>query len=246
VAGAAAALRVPGVVEGVERLGSRVYRLDLRPEAPFDYRPGQFVNLLLPDGTLRSYSLASVLDNGGALSFHIAHIPGGAFSGWVKDGAVPGDTVEIQGPMGACFYTDEDPGQPLLLAATGTGLAPLYGIARDALRQGHRGPIHLFHGSLDAEGLYLVDELRELAVANPSLSYTPCVLNGPAPAGVIEGNLETLVLDRHADLAGFRVFLCGHPDFVKAMQRRVFLAGASLNAIFADAFLPSQAPANGT
>jgi ferredoxin-NADP reductase len=41
-------------------------------------------------------------------------------------------------------------------------------------------------------------------------------------------------------LAGHQVYLCGHPDFVKAMQRKCFLAGASLPDIHADAFLPSQ------
>ena len=49
-----------------------------------------------------------------------------------------------------------------MLAGAGTGLAPLYGIARDALAQGHTGPVWLFHGGVDLRGLYLAEELKAL------------------------------------------------------------------------------------
>jgi NAD(P)H-flavin reductase/ferredoxin len=232
-------LRVPGVVDSIERLSERVRLLRVRPETDFGFMPGQFVNLILPDGTLRSYSIAGLPE--GTLDFHVALMPGGAFSTWLEERAQPGDRLEIQGPLGTCFYTDDAADQPLLLAGTGTGLAPLYGIVRDAIRQGHRGAIHLYHGCLDQAGLYLVEELRALAADHGTMCYTPCVLRGPSPAGVTEGNLEELVLGALPSLKGFRVYLCGHPDFVKSMQRKTFMAGASLGAIFADAFLPSKA-----
>ena len=52
--------------------------------------------------------------------------------------------MDFFGPEGSCFYLADDPTRPLLLIGTGTGLAPLAGIVRDALAQGHTGPIRLY------------------------------------------------------------------------------------------------------
>lgn len=235
----AAVQRTQARVHGVEWLNSTVVRLRLAPDAPIAYAAGQFANLVLPDGTLRSYSLASVPAIEAELEFHIAVLPNGRMSQWAGHTAAPGDPIEVQGPHGACCYVDGDAAQPLLLVGTGTGLAPLYGIARDAIHRGHTGPIHLFHGALHREGLYLVEPLRELARDAGNFHYHPCALNGDAQSGVHVGSIDAYVLDSFADLSGWRVFLCGHPDLVKLMQRKVFLAGASMGDIHADAFLPS-------
>ena len=58
---------------------------------------------------------------------------------------------------------------------------------------------------------------------------------------MVTGNLQDRVFDQLPSLKGYQVYLCGHPDFVKAMQRKVFLAGVNMADIHADAFLPSQA-----
>jgi CDP-4-dehydro-6-deoxyglucose reductase len=122
--------------------------------------------------------------------------------------------------------------QPLLLAGTGTGLAPLYGIAREAVAQGHRGPIDLFHGVLNAAGFYLGKELAALAAAAPNFTYTQATL-------VDDGPLDAVILGRFPVLKGRRSFLCGDPTLVQALRKKLFLAGAALNDIHADAFLPS-------
>jgi CDP-4-dehydro-6-deoxyglucose reductase, E3 len=64
----------------------------------------------------------------------------------------------IRSPRGSCFYEDIEPDQPLVLAGTGTGLAPLWGILRDALRRGHHGPIRLYHGARD-ETAYITPDI---------------------------------------------------------------------------------------
>jgi NAD(P)H-flavin reductase len=127
---------------------------------------------------------------------------------------------------------------------TGTGLAPLIGIARDALRQGHSGPIHLYHGSSTAEGLYLMAELREMDQANANFHYQPCVSRGTVPDGVRSGRAADLALQDFAKLSGWRVYLCGREDMVKALQKKTFLAGASMQDIFADPFVDSMAATN--
>jgi hypothetical protein len=61
------------------------------------------------------------------------------------------------------------------------------------------------------------------------------------PSGDVRaGAIDKLVAGELPKLAGFRVFLCGHPELVAALKKKAFLAGAGLREIHADPFLPSS------
>lgn len=241
VAGAEGELRVAARIERLEPLSEDVLRVVLATDAPYDYRAGQYVTVLRGDGLARSYSLAS-LPREGTLELHVRRVAGGRMSGWFFDEARPGDVLQLQGPSGDCFYVPGRPEQPLLLAGTGTGLAPLYGILRDALEAGHTGPLWLFQGAVDARGLYLTQELRALAERHPNLHYRPSVLRGDGGGGVAVGALDALIKAECPRPVGWRAFLCGDSELVLSLRKKLFLAGFSLKDIHADAFLPSVAP----
>jgi CDP-4-dehydro-6-deoxyglucose reductase, E3 len=234
-------LDVPARVVSREALSCDVTRVRLRPEIPLKYRAGQYITLVRADGLARSYSIASQPESdGGCLELHVRVFPNGRMSGWLASrGALR--EVAIRGPIGECFYIPGNPKQPLLLAGTGTGLAPLWGILHDALAQGHSGPIELWHGSRTAEGLYLVRELEALAAVHRNFRYHRCVLEGGAGADTSVGNLDAAVLASSPSFNGHRVFLCGDPNLVNLMKRKVFLKGASMREIHADAFVASSA-----
>ncbi len=231
--------RFDTAVLSVDKLSADVVRLRLARPDNYIYLPGQFLNLSNEAGAVRSYSLASVPELDDFLELHIRHVPGGLVSGWVAEKLQAGDTVTISQAAGQCSYLPGRETQPLLLVGTGTGLAPLVGIVRDALRQGHSGPIHLYHGSSTAEGLYLVSELSAMDEANAVFHYHPCVSRGTPPHGVQSGRATDVALADFAQLSGWRVFLCGREDMVKTMQKKSFLAGASIQDIFADPFIDS-------
>jgi CDP-4-dehydro-6-deoxyglucose reductase len=242
LARAAMALNVPARIAAVEPLGADVVRVRVEPEQAFAYQPGQFVNVVRSDGLTRSYSLASLPDEDAGLELHVRRLPGGRMSGWLSDARVIGERIELRGPAGQCFYVAGELEQPLLLAGAGTGLAPLVGILRAALRAGHRGPITLLHGARAPLGHYLVDALGALAARHPQVTYQRCALEGAPEPGLVIGRLDQVVQSRHPSLAGMRVFLCGDPELVLAMRRQAFLAGASLRDIHADAFITAPPP----
>lgn len=214
-----------------------VIRLRLACDADFEYRAGQFINLLRPgDEIVRSYSLASLPEEG-EIELHVKRVPEGKMSNWLFDDFAEGDSLEFLGPAGDCFYLPSNTEDGLLLVGTGTGLAPLYGIARAALAEGHRGPVHLFHASLAIPGLYMIDTLHTLADRHDQMRYTPCVLHGDIPKGGLQGNIVDLVRDAMPSLSGWRVFLCGDPPIVDELKRMCFLAGARMTDIYSDPFV---------
>jgi len=236
---AAAGLTMAATITSVEPLAGDVVKVCVTPDAEFPFRAGQYVTLLREDGLARSYSVAN-LPGSGTLELHVRVLPGGQMSQWLASRPV-GARVSLRGPNGECFY---EPAleAPLVLAGTGTGLAPLWGVLHDALLAGHTGPIHVMHGARGPAGLYLVDELRALAAAHGNVAYSACVLEG-ADTGMTQGALDDILFARFPALAGHKVFLCGDPTLVLKMKRKAFLAGAKLSDIRADAFITAPPPA---
>jgi NAD(P)H-flavin reductase/ferredoxin len=203
----------------------------------FEFKAGQFVNLQRSDGLTRSYSIANIPQEDNVLEFHIRHLPGGRFSEWLHQEVAVGDQIAVSEPRGHCFYLPDRKDQGILLVGTGTGLAPLAGILTDALSHGHSGPILLFHGSREAEDLYRIGEMRSLAEQYPNFHYTPCLSGNHVPEGFVRGRTNEVAMAASADLKGWRVFLCGHPDMVNQMKRQAFLKGAATADIYTDAFV---------
>ncbi len=235
--------QVGASIAALDRLSDDVMRVRLQCDAPLEFHAGQYVTVVRENGLARSYSIASLPD-APQLELHVRRVATGRMSAWLHEQARPGDRVSLRGPFGECFYVPGKEDQPLLLVGTGTGLAPLYGVLQDALRHGHRGPIHLVHGALHRRGLYLVDDLRRLGEHHTHFGYVPTVLNGTSSEGLTVGAIDQVVLERFPKLNGWRGFVCGDPDVVKSLKKRLFLSGMASREIHADAFLPSAQAAS--
>ena len=210
----------------------------LEAAEPLDYRAGQYVTVWRDDAVGRCYSLASLPEEP-ELELHVARVDGGVLSAWLHDSIAPGDSLELRGPIGDCRYAADDPEQPLVLVGTGTGLSPMYGVARDALRRGHTGPIHLFHGARTPELLYYRETLADLSEKAGNFHYHPSILDpadDPLPPGAETGAIGQLLQRELPSLEGWRVFLSGAPAMVNHLRKQCFLAGAASHAIHADPF----------
>lgn len=227
--------RVKAEVISKEQLNPQVMRLRLA--ADLTYYPGQYATLWRNKTIARSYSMASHPDLDDYLEFHIKVLENGQFSAWAYHDLKPGDEIDIQGPMGQCIYAVE-PQTPLLMAAIGTGLAPIYGIVKDAIQQAHRGDIHLVVGAGTPEGFYYVEELQRLAMEQKNL-HTHFVCQSGHSQFAQQANLYEYCQHRFPDLNGHQIYLCGASSFVQKMKKQCFLSGASMGNIATDAFLTS-------
>ncbi len=230
-------------LEVVEKsfLNGDILRLRLKCDEPFEYRAGQFINLF-KDGLIRSYSLASLPNGGELLELHIKRVPNGVVSQWLCDDVQVGDPIAVAGPMGECFYHQVENEAGLLAVGTGSGLAPLWGVIRDALTRGFDKPVMLYHGGENAGSLYYVDELHQLEKTYANFRYIPCVTEvseDGLPQGGALGFPNDVAFAQQPVLAKWQVFLCGHPEMVSNAKRKAFLIGASLKDIHSDPFVPA-------
>jgi NAD(P)H-flavin reductase len=218
---------LPATVQSVDWLTPNVLRLRLQPERGLRYRAGQ--HLVLWAGSIaRPYSLASLPQEDPFLEFHIDCRLPGEFSDAARQFKA-GDSLRLGELRGGTLQYDPDwQSRPLWLLASDTGLGPLWGVLREALRQDHQGPIRVIHLAHDADGHYLAEPLTQLAAAHPNVTVELWTAAGSTDA------LAQLRLVSRQTLA----LLCGHPASVEAFSKRLFLAGLPRNQLLADVFLP--------
>jgi len=238
--GAAPVKKMPVRVRSLNRVRPDVMLLQLQLPANdnFSYRAGQYVDFLLQGGVRRSYSMASAPVAGAAMELHIRHMPGGKFTDHVFGALKEKDILRIEGPFGS-FFLREDSEQPLILLASGTGLAPVKALIEQLVHSGSTRRAYLYWGGRRPADLYLDAWAADMARQHAWLHYIPVVsdaLDADAWQGRT-GLVHRAVLQDHADLSQFQVYACGAPVMVDA-ARADFAAQAGLpeDAFFADAF----------
>jgi len=231
-------LRVKANVVEHELISKDVLRLRLKPEKSFDYHAGQYLSFYKDSSIARSYSLASVNELDEYLEFHIRRIDQGTVSSWLHNEIKAGYELEIGLPTGDCFYIPGTPEQKIILAGTGTGLAPLIGIARDAIHQGHSGEIHLVHGAKAQDELYMHQQLINMSDQYPNFHYHASVLQADEVESPISSDtIDKVVTDIATNAADWKAYLCGDEDIVNTLKKKLFLAGTSMGNIYTDPFI---------
>jgi ring-1,2-phenylacetyl-CoA epoxidase subunit PaaE len=112
--------------------------LDPSPTHHWPYLPGQYLPVVVPvDGATHSrcYSLTSLYGVDDALQVVVKRMEGGAVSTRLVERLVTGDRLSVRPPVGH-FTVDPDPAtaRRLVLVAGGSGITPVYAIARAVLR----------------------------------------------------------------------------------------------------------------
>jgi len=219
-----------------EFLSETVCRLLIDAEHMSKYKPGQFINISRPlDGLSRSYSIANHPDEY-YLEIHVQRMQDGELSNWIFDELKEQDAIEIQGPNGDCVYQSENPARSMLMVATGTGLAPVLGVLRDAISNNHAGPIHVYHEGSTESDFYLDSFMRSLAEKHKNIVYCPCLSTIDITKYVIENTAANAVKSNFIDLSDWMVYLAGSSRMVSELYNIVVAKGVPNEMIFSDAF----------
>ena len=234
---------LPCRVERLERLAPDVMALYLRLPAveDFRFRAGQYLDVMLPDGRRRSFSIASPPHDAGLIELHVRRVSGGEFTARVFESLSAGALLRIEGPLGQFVYREPaDPAAagPLVLVAGGTGFAPVKSILRHLLETGVRRPLHLYWGARHEVDLYQDAWIRARLGRFDELSYVP-VLSMPSDAEAARhrtGLVHEAVRADFASLAAAEVYAAGPPALIAALKASLPERGLSLERLYFDSF----------
>ena len=232
--------KMPSRVTTIEKVAPDVVVLTLQLPASerLHYRAGQYIEIMLRGNKRRSYSMASAPVDGGPVSLHIRHMPGGLFTDQVFGSMKERDILRFEGPMGT-FFLREDSDKPVVLLASGTGFAPLKAIVEHMINEQSPRPITLYWGARRPHDLYMDALCRQWAADLPQFTYVP-VVSEALPEDAWEGRtgfVHQAVMADLPDMAAYQVYACGAPIVVESANRDfVQLCQLPADEFYADAF----------
>jgi CDP-4-dehydro-6-deoxyglucose reductase len=219
------------------RLASDVVRLVLRPPGGqrLQRLAGQYLDVLLPEGRRRAFSIANAPHDGDQIELHIRHVSGGGFTSQVFDELAVGAVLRVEGPLGT-FVPREDSERPLLFVAGGTGFAPVKALIEHFQHLGTRRPMALYWGARRADELYLRELPARWAAASPAFRFVPVITDAEFANGLRTGLVHEAVLADHADLAGVDLYMSGPPAMIDAGRRCFVDHGLPEERLYYDSF----------
>ncbi|MDB6086880.1 MAG: CDP-6-deoxy-delta-3,4-glucoseen reductase [Gammaproteobacteria bacterium] len=229
--------RLPGRIERVDAWSHDVMGVFLRLPAAetFHFEPGQYVDILLPGGRRRSFSIASPPHDSGLLELHIRRVAGGEFTERLFAEDARKTLLSIEGPLGRFVYRS-DSSAPMLLVGGGTGLAPLKSILRHVVENGSKRQIYLYWGVRSERDLYAHAELEGLTRSVPNFRYD-AVLSDPSPNWQgRRGWVHEAVLHDFERLDAMDIYASGPPAMISSLRHDFDLCGADAARLFFDSF----------
>ena len=234
-------LRYTAAVESIRTLSPLVTHLTLEISYAdaIDYRPGQYMNVIMPDGSARSFSMASK-PRGNRIDFHVRRIERGSFTEGHLTRLHAGDRLDVELPLGSFHFHAEDY-RPLLMVVTGTGLAPIKAILESLMDDTDSPPVSLYWGARTAADLYLHDEIRTWRERLCAFNYVPVLSRADAAWDGQRGYAQNAVLADLDDLSEHAIYLCGSPEMIFSAKQAFIARSASLDHIYTEGFIHQHA-----
>lgn len=207
------------------------------------FHAGQYLQIDVGNGTRRCYSMANAPHESDALTLHIRHVPGGAFSARVP-GLQQGELLDIELPFGAVTL-DSASARPIVFVAGGTGFAPVKSLIDDMAKRRITRPIMLIWGARQADGIYLSAAVARWQRQWPDFRFVAALSEDTtqAPDGAFAGRVDQALAAHCPDLAGHEVYACGSPGMVQAVREMAQRCGHEAADFHADVFVDGPAAA---
>jgi ferredoxin-NADP reductase len=160
----------------------------------------------------------------------------------MHDLVVPGDRVEVRGPIGGYFVWEPDRGGPLLLIAGGSGVVPLMAMVRTRSAAGARVPARLLYSSREPDDVIYADELGRLAADSDgfAVAHTFTRAHPPGWSGYTR-RIDARMIGEVARPLGRSplVYICGPTTLVEAAANAAVELGIAPAQVRTERFGPS-------
>jgi CDP-4-dehydro-6-deoxyglucose reductase, E3 len=219
-----------------------IVKLQLPAAEKLQYLAGQYVELLLKDGSRRAYSMGCAPHLADQVELHVRHLAGGKFTDPLFGVTTPAikekDILRFEGPMGT-FFLREDSDKPMILVASGTGFAPIKALIEQAQFKSITRPMTLYWGGRRPQDLYMDELCKQWAAEMPNLTYIPVISDALPEDGWTgrTGFVHKAAMQDFADMSSYQVYACGAPIVINSAQKD-FVADCKLpdDEFYADSF----------
>jgi ring-1,2-phenylacetyl-CoA epoxidase subunit PaaE len=218
-----------------------------QPEPFLEYKPGQYLSLILDLGgkeVRRSYSLCTSPYTDPHPGITVKRVEGGLVSNYINDQLRPGKTLEVMKPLGH-FTTDfhSKNKRHFVMIAGGSGITPIMGIAKSVLVNEPESKITLLYCSRSEDQIIFKSQLEKLEnqytsklkvvhnLTKPSSTWTG--LTGRLDAEKVKG---TLAANPFPEATSSLYFVCGPEGLMDTAIQSLESMGVPKEQILKESF----------
>lgn len=200
-----------------------VRELTFDPGPGFTFVPGQWVSLRMAAPgheapVARSYSIASWPRDDGRFDLAVTLVEGGPGSAFLHAMSV-GDSTPMVDAAAGFFTLPEVIERPLLLVATGTGIAPIRAMLGAAVAKGVSVPATLVFGVRTPDDILYRDEWSALAATRRDFRFVPTLSRATSAWEGHTGYVQTHLAEAARDLGECDAYVCGLSPMVREVRR---------------------------
>lgn len=226
---------VDAELAAIEKLTDTLWRFSLALSTPLTFYPGQFVELSAPwCRDRRSYSIASGPARPALLDFVVKQVRDGAFSSGLAQ-ARRGDPFKLRGPYGSSYLRDGT--APVLMCATGSGIAPIVAILEDAIARNDQREFRFYYGARRPQDLPALSLLTKCPEAlGERFKFVPTLSAADEAWQGERGRVTQLLQRALRDADACDAYLCGAPAMCDAVGALLEAKGIREGNLFYDKF----------
>ncbi len=239
-------LKVKDVIRETADATTLVFEI---PEGGLDYKPGQYITLILPiegEQVRRSYSLSSspLVDENPAIT--VKRIEEGKVSTYLHQHMKVGDMFEALEPMGnfTAVHDPENPTQYVMFAG-GSGITPLMSILKTILIAEPKSKILLIYQNRNELTIIFEKQLKKLVQAYKDRFNIINILSQPGEVSPhFKGRLtDDLIKETLLDIPEFKLqqgeyFVCGPSGMMHTVEKALETLNIPKNQIHKESFVP--------
>ncbi|AWL13394.1 Aquacobalamin reductase [Saliniradius amylolyticus] len=222
-------------VARIDTLTPTVYRIELKPEQPLEFKAGQYVLVVMEDDDKRPFSIANAPSSDGIIELHIGASEHNPWAMEVVDRMQNHEVIQIDAPHGEAYLREAEQ-TPRILIAGGTGFSYTRSIALHLLESDLTAPVTLYWGVRMEADMYDYDELIEFEKQHPEFHFVPVVQEPGKDWQGRTGLVHEAVAEDFADMSQHQVYIAGRFEMAKVARDEFEDHGLKLTNLFGDAY----------
>lgn len=210
------------------------------------YKAGQYLTLSFRiNGRkyARPYSFSSSPSADSLLEVTIKRVPDGIVSNYINDQVKVDDTIEVMEPMGDFLFEPTATVKEVYLWGVGSGITPLYSLAKEILATQSNVKVHLVYGNKNQESTIFHNALQQLSGKYPDTftishfySRLDPIVHQNSYTGRINNEFVHSLLSNHINLNNCAHYICGPETLKNTIKQVLTEIGTQLNAIYTEDF----------
>lgn len=217
-----------------ESLTPHVFKIVLKPDEKFDFKAGQYIQVVMGEQDKRPFSIANMPANAQTIELHIGATPDNPYAYEVLQSLEQQHFLTLEIAHGEAYVQHID--SEAILIAGGTGYSFAKSILLDILHTQENRKVSLYWGAKTFDDLYEAQALMALSDAHEQFTFVPVVEVASENWQGKTGFVHHAVMADVKDFSDKQIYVAGRFEMAKVVKTDLLPLGLKPENLIGDAF----------